>query len=97
MKAYTELIQSLDQLVTVYRHLLDIVRKENEVLVAASLAEVPEINQAKEKLVHKVRELDSQWQTSATHIAAQLKLENKQPTLLDLQPWEMELVDPQHP
>ena len=46
MKAYKELIQSLDQLVTVYRHLLDAVRKENEVLIAANLAEIPVINEA---------------------------------------------------
>jgi flagellar biosynthesis/type III secretory pathway chaperone len=84
MKAYQELIQSLDQLVTVYRHLLDIVRKENEVLVEADLAQIPEINEAKEKLVHKVRALDAKWQQCATLISGQMKLENKQPTLLDL-------------
>ena len=84
MKAYKELIQSLDQLVTVYRHLLDAVRKENEVLIAANLAEIPVINEAKEKLVHKVRALDAKWQHSATQIANQLKLDNKQPSLLDL-------------
>ena len=84
MKMYKELIQSLDQLVTVYRHLLDIVRKENEVLIKANMAEIPNINQAKEKLVTKVRELDRKWQGSASKIARQLNLENMQPTLLEL-------------
>jgi flagellar biosynthesis/type III secretory pathway chaperone len=84
MRSYTDLVTSLDQLVRVYRHLLDIVRKENEVLVKAELAEVPKINEAKEKLVLKVRELDEKWQESALQIAQQLKLNNRQPTLLEL-------------
>ncbi len=56
MQAYEELVQSLDQLVTVYRHLLDVVRKENQVLVSADIKEVPEINLSKEKLVFRPSE-----------------------------------------
>ncbi len=84
MKAYKELVKSLDQLVTVYRHLLDIVRKENEVLVKVEMGEILQVNESKEKMVAKVRELDAKWQTSATKLAGQLKLENSQPTLLEL-------------
>ena len=84
MKAYQELVKSLDQLVTVYRHLLDIVRKENDVLVAADMGEVPKVNEAKEKLVLKVRQLDELWLMSALKIVNNLKLDNKQPTLLEL-------------
>ncbi len=84
MQNYQDLVESLDKLVTVYRHLLEIVRKENEVLMNAQLAEVPQLNEAKEKLVHKVRQLDHQWQLSAEEIAKTLKLDNMQPTLLEL-------------
>ncbi len=84
MKERKELVKSLDQLVTVYRHLLDIVRKENEVLVAAEMKRIPDINDAKEKLVHKVRELDSKWQESAAELAQKLNIEKSQPTLLEL-------------
>ena len=84
MKAYKELVNSLDQLVTVYRHLLDIVRKENEVLVAADVKKVPEINLAKEKLVMKVKQLDEKWQKSALELAKKLKLTDMQPTLLEI-------------
>ncbi len=84
MKARQELVQYLDQLVTVYRHLLDIVRKENEVLVAAEMKEIPQITESKEKLVLKVRELDGKWQASAAELAEQLKIQEKQPTLLEL-------------
>lgn len=84
MKAYQELVQSLDQLVTVYRHLLDVVRKEHEVLVNADVKQVPDINLTKEKLVFKVKELDSQWQKSAVDLARFLKLSSQQPTLLEI-------------
>lgn len=84
MKAYQELVKSLEQLVTVYRHLLETVRKENEVLVNAEMNEVPAINETKEKLVLKVRELDAFWQKSANSLGAQLNLQTKQPTLLEL-------------
>lgn len=84
MNAYANLIQSLDQLVTVYRHLLDIVRKENEVLTRAQVDQVPVINEAKEKLVRKVRELDSLWQKSAAQLANDLKMNNQTPTLMEL-------------
>lgn len=84
MKAYRELVKSLDQLVTVYRHLLDIVRQENEVLVAADMKKVPEINLSKEKLVHKIKQLDDQWQKSAEVLAKKLNFNNMQPTLLEI-------------
>ena len=84
MKAYKDLVQSLDHLVKVYRHLLDIVRKENEVLTAADMNEIPVINEAKERLVYKVKELESQWQGAANTLGHQLKIKNEQPTLLEL-------------
>lgn len=84
MQAYERLVKSLDHLVTVYRHLLDTVRKENEILVAADMAQVPEINEAKEKMVLKVRQLDSEWMVSAKEISMQTKMNNSEPTLLEL-------------
>jgi flagellar biosynthesis/type III secretory pathway chaperone len=84
MKAYQELVQSLDQLVTVYRHLLDIVRKENEILIKADMKQIPDMNLTKEKLVFKVKELDGQWQIAATNIAIELQLNNRNPTLLEI-------------
>lgn len=84
MSAYKDLVHSLDQLVTVYRHLLDVVRKENQVLKDADMKEVPELNLSKEKLVFKVKQLDDKWQSSAKVLARQLKLDNMQPKLQDL-------------
>ena len=84
MKYYGELVKSLDQLVTVYRHLLDCVRRENETLLQADVAQVPEINIAKEKLIIKVRDLDKVWQQSAKRISIKLGMKSSEPTLLEL-------------
>ena len=84
MKDYLNLVEALDQLVTVYRHLLDTVRRENDVLIKAEMSKVPELNEAKEKLVYKVRQLDHQWQQAADTLAAQLGLKESKPTLLGL-------------
>ncbi|MCJ8275499.1 MAG: flagellar protein FlgN [Bdellovibrionales bacterium] len=84
MRARVRLVKSLDQLVTVYRHLLEIVRKESEVLQGADLAQIPKVNEAKEKMVLKIRQLDSEWMKSAEELAKKLKLNNSQPTLLEL-------------
>ena len=84
MKAYKDLISALDKLVTVYRHLLDVVRRENEVLVAIEMEKVVEINEAKEKLVLKIRQLDASWQAAADELAKKLNMSDSKPTLLDL-------------
>ncbi len=84
MNSYNQLTQSLDQLVTVYRHLLEIVRKEHEILSGAQMDRITEINEVKEKLVFKVKELDAQWQKSADQLASELKLRDLKPTLLGL-------------
>lgn len=84
MKAYEELVESLDQLVKVYRQLLETVRRENDVLVAAKMDDVAAVNLAKEKLIYKVRELDDQWQKSALRLANEFATTNTQPTLMEL-------------
>lgn len=83
MKSYQNLVQSLDQLVTVYRHLLDAVRRENEALLKADMRALADINFTKEKLVLKVKELDEKWQLSADELAQDLELKINRPRLLD--------------
>ncbi len=83
MKTYQNLVQSLDQLVTVYRHLLEAVRRENEALLKADMSALSDINLTKEKLVQKVKELDEQWQLSADELAQELEIKINRPRLLD--------------
>ena len=75
------LIISLDQLVTVYRHLLDLVRKENAVLLEAQLEELAELNPTKEKLIGKIKELESVWTKKASLLCRKTGLSGEPPTL----------------
>jgi flagellar biosynthesis/type III secretory pathway chaperone len=84
MKAYEELVESLDQLVKVYRQLLETVRRENDILVSAKMDEISSVNQTKEKLIYKVRELDDQWQKAAQHLATEFQMPDVQPSLMEL-------------
>lgn len=84
MAAYKRLVKSLDQLVRVYRHLLEAVRREQEILIRADLEALAEVNFAKEKLVFKVKSLDRQWQDAADDLAKELDIKQESPRLLDL-------------
>lgn len=82
---YQDLVQSLNQLVWVYRHLLDTVRKERDILTHAYLDEMQDINQTKEKMLEKVRELEARWTSTALDLYSLLQIDVKQgPQLSEL-------------
>ena len=76
------LIESLDQLVTTYRQLLEVVRKEQEALIETDLDGLPALNFDKEKMVLKIRQLEKIWTQSAQDIGSQLQMEGEQPPSL---------------
>ena len=84
MSKEKQLIQTLENLVQVYRNLLNIVKKENDVLSSTQFSEIEQINFSKEKLLLKVRELEIQWQKSADLLAQRWRLPNSKPSLLEL-------------
>jgi hypothetical protein len=84
MKPYDQLVQSLNQLVTVYRHLLEAVRREHDALVSARMDDLADINFTKEKLVLKVKSLDEDWQKAADALSAELKINKDKPSLMEL-------------
>ena len=55
---YTSLVDSLDNLVKTYRVLLDLVRKERDILVSVNMDELNENNRAKELTVGKIKMLE---------------------------------------
>ena len=79
-----KLIESLNQLVTVYRHLLEVVRKEQDVLLETRLEDLSEVNKSKEKMVLKIKQLESQWTEGAKSLGLQLGIESSRPSLKDL-------------
>ena len=53
-----KLEQNLDEIIKVYRHLLNVVRKERDILVAADLDELNVNNRSKEAMLIKARSLE---------------------------------------
>ncbi|MBY0314081.1 MAG: flagellar protein FlgN [Bdellovibrionales bacterium] len=72
---YQDLVKSLNQLVWVYRHLLDTVRKERDILTNAYIDEMADINQSKEKMLEKVRELEVQWSSIAIDLYSVMNID----------------------
>ncbi len=52
--------QQLNELVRVYRHVLEVVRKEREILISANLDDLNENNKAKEAMLIKARQIEDE-------------------------------------
>lgn len=78
------LVSILEEQIRVYRHLLDCVRKEKDILISANLDDLNENNRTKEAMLIKVRALESQRLELATQIWRELKLDGEAPRLLEI-------------
>jgi flagellar biosynthesis/type III secretory pathway chaperone len=83
-KLFENLVDNLDQQVKVYRALLDVVRKEREVLVSAQIEQLNENNKAKEAILVKVRSLDVARIKYARDLAQSVGADAEQPRLLEI-------------
>lgn len=82
--AFKNLEKILDDEVKVYRALLDVVRREKEVLIAAQIDELNDNNRAKEAALLKLRSLERLREKAARELANQIGANAEQPRLLDL-------------
>lgn len=83
-RSYLKLVSNLEEMVKLYRTLLDIVRKEKEFLVQADVEKLNENNQAKENLLYKVRGLDTTRERYAKEFAQQIGADVNAPRLLEI-------------
>jgi len=81
---YTELFECLQHLVKVYRSLLEVVRKEKDILVASKLDELNENNKTKDALLVRIRSLENQRMKCARDLASHVGADVEQPRLLDI-------------
>ena len=81
---YNQLTDILEKEVKVYRSLLDVVRKEREILVSTDLDDLNENNKAKEALLIRLRSLENQRIHLATAVCKALDLDEENPRLLDI-------------
>lgn len=83
-KAYQKLSANLDDLVKNYRSLLDLIRKEKDLLIAADIEKLIESNKSKEALLYRLKGLDSGRERYAEELAYQINADTKSPRLLEL-------------
>ena len=79
-----ELVAVLEEQIRVYRHLLEIVRKEKDILIAAKLDDLNENNRAKEAHLIKIRALETERLAKAQSLFLDLQLQGEHPRLLEM-------------
>lgn len=79
-----QLIGSLDDLVKVYRNLLEVVRKEKEILTEGQLDDLIENNKVKDAMLVRIRTLENQRTRLARDLTLIVGGDHDQPRLLDL-------------
>lgn len=78
------LVKLLEEQITLYRHLLEVVRKEKEILVSANIDELNETNRTKEAMLLKIRAIETQRLKAASDVSGALGLDPENPRLLDI-------------
>lgn len=81
---YTDLVSCLEDLVKIYRSLLEVVRREKEILVESRLDELNENNKAKDTLLVRIRSLENSRTKLARDLAVLTSSDVDQPRLLEL-------------
>ncbi len=83
-RSYSKLLNNLEDMTTLYRQLLDVVRKEKEMLLSAQLDELTENNLIKDQILMKIRLVDTLRYKHAQELALVIKADFENPRLLDL-------------
>lgn len=79
-----QLINVLEDQVKVYRHLLEVVRKEKQILISANLDELNENNKTKEAMLIKIRALEADRIRVASGVCQSIGLNQDEPRLLEI-------------
>ena len=82
--SFQKLVANLEDMVKIYRVLLDIVRKEKELLIKADVDNLIENNKTKEACLYKVRGLDSFRERYARELAGIVGADTTQPRLIEI-------------
>ena len=80
-EVFSNLCESLEGLIKVYRTLLQTVRKEKEILVSANIEELSENNKSKDAILIKVKSLEAQRALYSSELAVLLNMSVEDPKL----------------
>lgn len=81
---YNGLTECLDNLVKVYRSLLEVVRREKEILTSSKLDELTENNKAKDAMLVRIRSLENSRLKLARELAGAVGADTESPRLLEI-------------
>jgi flagellar biosynthesis/type III secretory pathway chaperone len=84
LECFNNLVQVLDEEITIYRHFLDLVRHEHDILVESKLEALVENNKAKEAMITKLKSLERIREKRARELAAALNMKTEPILLLEL-------------
>lgn len=79
-----KLLETLDELTKLYRQVLETIRVEKDILLAADLERLQKHNESKELLLQKLRLGDALREARARELATAIGLDTSTPRLLDL-------------
>ena len=80
----TRLLSVLEEQIKLYRHLLEVVRREKDILISANLDDLTENNRAKEAMLIKIRALEAERMAVSHEVHKALKLVGDEPRLLEI-------------
>ena len=83
-RTFEKLVFNLEELTKHYRHLLDCVRKEKDLLISTKIEKLNENTQQKEQLLIKIKAVDGLRLNYARELANALQTDTQNPRLLDL-------------
>lgn len=81
---FNELTDNLQQIIKVYRSLLDNLRHEKDILIEADLTDLNENNKSKEKILVRASELERERIELVKQYAQLANIKMKEPKLLEL-------------
>ncbi len=83
-RSYQKLVTNLEEMTKLYRQLLDLVRKEKQLLVDADMSKLQENNETKEALLYKIKSIDGLRTRYAAELASLVHADHENPRLLDI-------------
>ena len=82
--AYDKLLANLEDMLKQYRQLLDLVRKEKDLLITSNIEQLNENNTQKELAITKIKALDALRMNYASELAHAVQADSVQPRLLEI-------------
>lgn len=83
-RLFEKLSHNLDEMITLYRALLDTVRKEKDFLLNTDIEKLNENNTLKEQILYKIKSIDGLRLNYASELAQLAGADHREPRLLEI-------------